>query len=36
LFAGVVVRDIGHGTREDFKLLQEDLTDEGFKVITFS
>ena len=36
LFAGVVVRDIGHGTQGDLELLQEDLSDEGFKVITFS
>jgi hypothetical protein len=36
LFAGVVVRDIGHGTQEDLELLQEDLSDEGFKVIKFS
>ena len=36
LFAGVVVRDIGHGTQGDLELLQEDLSDEGFKVLTFS
>ena len=43
LFAGVVVRDIGHGTQgdlellqEDLEILQEDLSDEGFKVITLS
>ena len=36
LFAEVVVRDIGHGTQGDLELLQEDLSDEGFKVITFS
>ena len=29
-------RDIGHGTQGDLELLQEDLSDEGFKVITFS
>ena len=34
--AVVVVRDIGHGTQGDLELLQEDLSDEGFKVITFS
>jgi len=33
--AGLVVSDIGHGAQEDFELLQEDLKDEGFKVITF-
>jgi len=36
LFAGVVVRDIGHGSQEDLEILQEDLSDEGFKVITLS
>ena len=35
LEAVIVVRDIGHGTNEDLNTLQEDLSDEGFKVLTF-
>ena len=36
LVCGCGGRDIGHGTQGDLELLQEDLSDEGFKVITFS
>ena len=35
LEAVIVVRNIGHGIEKDLNILQEDLINEGFKVLTF-
>ena len=35
LEAVIVIRDLGHGTKNDLNMLQEDLCNEGFKVIIF-